>query len=373
MSLPAVAMENAPALDLPTDPMHTPAGPQNWFEQWLAGRLLDVRDLHFTRVTTRITLVVLPIAFVLFLLPSAWTLALAPFYLGALLIGFGGPYLLMLHAVSHRPLYAKRQRLLNAYIPWVLGPFFGQTPTSFYVHHVGMHHREDNHGADLSATVGYERDNWRHFLHYWARFMLVGVIHLSRYLHLRGRTRMLRQLWVGEVSWLLAVLVLGSINPAATFVVFVAPLLIIRSLFMSGNWGQHAFVDVDHQGDAYRHSTCLTNTRYNHRAYNDGYHIVHHLQPSLHWTEMAKWYVDHRHRFRDGLAVVFRGIRDNQVVFFRLMRHDYDGLAHHLVDLGEPRTQAERVAFLKSRTRRTVGHIRGFFEFESASDTQSST
>lgn len=361
-----------PALVLPadvpphaiTDPRPRSDGPRNPLETWLAGRLLDVRDLHFARVTARITLTVLPSAIALFLLPWGWTLLLAPIYLASLLVGFGGPYLLMLHAVSHRRMYRPGERALNAYIPWVLGPFFGQTPTSFFVHHMGMHHREDNGEADLSSTVMYERDNWRHFLHYWARFFFVGVLHLSRYLIRQGRHRLLVQLWVGELAWLAFVLFLGWVNPIATAVVFVAPLLIVRTLFMTGNWGQHAFVDVDEPDNAYRHSTCLTNTPYNHRAYNDGYHIVHHLKPALHWTEMAQWYEANRSRFAEQRAVVFSGLRDNQAVFFHLMRHDYDALARRLVDLSTARTHAERVDFLKRRVRTRRGDIRGMLQFE---------
>ncbi len=33
---------------------------------------------------------------------------------------------------------------MNHVIPWLLGPFFGQTPNTYFAHHMGMHHREEN-------------------------------------------------------------------------------------------------------------------------------------------------------------------------------------------------------------------------------------
>ena len=50
-----------------------------------------------------------------------------------------------------------KNRKLNLYIPWLLGPFFGETPETYFVHHVGMHHVEENLEDDLSSTMPYKR------------------------------------------------------------------------------------------------------------------------------------------------------------------------------------------------------------------------
>ncbi|MGE0326486.1 MAG: fatty acid desaturase, partial [Polyangiaceae bacterium] len=39
-------------------------------------------------------------------------------------------FILMLHCTSHRMLFKKQYRALNYVIPWLLGPFFGETPES---------------------------------------------------------------------------------------------------------------------------------------------------------------------------------------------------------------------------------------------------
>ncbi len=344
-----------------TDPRTV--APATAWERPVVRLLVDPRDIHFVRVAARLAAIVWTCSLLLFLLPWSAVAVLGPIYVACLFVFGMGRFILMLHAVSHRPLFPKRHLILEALIPWTLGPFFGQTPTSFAVHHIGMHHREDNLEGDLSSTLAYERDNPWHFLHYWARFWFFGHLHLSHYLWKNGRTRLLRRLWVGETAWLVGVGLLAWLNPVATTFVFILPLLLIRTLFMTGNWGQHAFVDINNADDPFRSATCLTNTRYNHKAYNDGYHIVHHIKPSLHWTEMATWFEENWAEFAAHNAVVFRGVADNQAVFFRLMTQDYTWLAERLVELGDPRPVEERVAFLQERARRTRGRRLGLLEF----------
>ncbi|MEM6930547.1 MAG: fatty acid desaturase [Myxococcota bacterium] len=174
-----------------------------------------------------------------------------------------------------------------------------------------------------------------------------------------------RRLVLGELAWLGFVIALAFVNLPATFVVFVLPLVIMRILMMSGNFTQHAFVDVDDPGNPYRNSTCLINTPYNHRCYNDGYHIVHHIKANLHWSEMAQWYDDNREEFARQDAIVFDGVNSNQQLFFWLMSKNYDRMAEHVVNF-RGRTHEQLVELLKSRTRRRMGEIEWWSELRQA-------
>ena len=218
---------------------------------------------------------------------------------------------------------------------------------------------------DLSSTVAYQRDKFSHFLHYWLRFYIVGTLHLAHYFLARRRWKPLRQYLLGELAWLGGVAALWQINPGATFTLFVAPFLLIRFLMMTGNWSQHAFVDVDDPLNPYRSATNLINARYNHNCFNDGYHIIHHLKPGLHWSDMPAEFERTVAQHADQGALVFSEIANNQVVFMALMRGDYDKLAPHLVDLGPPRSHAEKVALLRDRARRRLGTgLPGFWAFQ---------
>ncbi len=344
-----------------TDPRWAPPARLTPVDHLLLRFLRDERDLLQGRVLLLITVTLLPGAVALYVLvPGAWALALAPLWLLAVYGGFGGRYMLLLHALCHRPLFKKGLERWNLYVTGVLGPLFGSTPTSFYAHHMGIHHPENNLEDDVSCTLPYVRDSFPQFLHYWARFFFFGYVHIPRYFRMRNRPKLSRSLVVGEVSWGIAVLILGLLDPYATFVVLVLPFCLIRWFMMCGNFAQHAFVDVDDAANPYRNSTCLTNTTYNWKCYNDGYHIVHHVKPAMHWTEMAQWYDDHKDEFARQDAIVFDGIQNNQQIWWLLMTGDYDTLARKLVDF-KGRTHEERVAFLQARVRRTRGAVKSLW------------
>ena len=286
-----------------------------------------------------------------------------------LVFAFGaGRFTLMLHAICHRPLFRRGHPWLGRWIDWGLGPFFGHTPGSFYAHHMGMHHPENNLGADLSSTLGYRRDRFDHFLHYWARFFLLGAPNLSRYLAFRRRKRLVRRLWTGELAWLAVAAGLFAVRPGAAVALVIGPLVGMRFFMMAGNWAQHAFIDVNDPGCCYRNSTCLTDARYNRNCFNDGYHIVHHLKPALHWTELPDWFAARAERFGEQDAVVFQGLDNNQIVWWCLMTQQWERLARHVVALpGAPvRDLDARVAWLQDRVRRRRSGLPALISVEPA-------
>ena len=219
----------------------------------------------------------------------------------------------------------------------ILGPFFGQTPETYFAHHMGMHHVEGNLEADLSSTMRFQRDSFVHWLRYFGRFLVFGLIELVSYHHNRGNKKLARRALVGELSFYLLVLVLSFVDWRATLVVFIAPLVMVRALMMAGNWGQHAFIAADDPGNDFRSSITCINTRYNRRCFNDGYHIIHHLKPRLHYTEMDVEFEDNRALYGEQDAIVFDGVDFFQVWLY-LMLGRKDWLARRFVRLpGAPR------------------------------------
>jgi fatty acid desaturase len=337
-----------------TDPEYQrPAAPTR-LHCWLSRYVQDERDMPFAYLLLQLSGIMLPLAVLLFvpgLSGSAWwAVAVGYTLLGTL--RFKGPFGLMLHCTSHRVLFQKKYSWLNYYLPWIIGPLFGQTPESYFVHHLGMHHPENNSPEDESSTMFYQRDSLLSFLHYLGDFLLLGVARLLGYFTRRRKTTLRRRLLRGELAYLVVALVLGWVNLPATLVVLVLPLGLTRVVMMVGNWTQHAFIAANSPNNCYTNSVTCINTPYNHACWNDGYHISHHLKPALHWT-------DHPAHFRQNLAqyahhdaIVFEGIHFLQV-FSYLMRRRYDLLARHFVELKDPlRTEAEVVALLRSRTQR---------------------
>ncbi|MBI2376912.1 MAG: fatty acid desaturase [Deltaproteobacteria bacterium] len=324
-------------------PAFAPEGP---FANRVAALLNDPRDVPFVSLIAQ-CLAWQVVSVSLFFVGDA-VLWLAPVYWLTWGLGLLDRFILMLHCTSHRALF--RDRRLNLLVPWVVGPFFGQTPESYFAHHMGMHHPENNLVADLSSTMKYDRSRLSHWLRYFGRFMIRGLPDLMLYHRSRGNTKMLRRLLLGEGAFWATIALLLFANWRATLVVFVLPVIAVRALMMAGNWGQHAFVKESDPGNAYLNSITCINTRYNRRCFNDGYHILHHIRPRTHYTEYPFEFEDHRGEYGSADAIVFEGIDFFQVWLY-LMLGRWNWLAKCFVRLpGAPeRTDAEVIELLRSR------------------------
>ena len=310
----------------------------------------DERELPFVRLIVTLTALMLPAAIYLSW-PGRFRWWLAVPYTGAVL-WFLGPFILMLHNTSHRKLFTKRFAWLNAYIPWVLGPLFGQSPETYQAHHVGMHHHENNLADDLSSTMRFQRDSFFDFLRYLFRFFTMGVVDLATYFARRGRRSLLRKTILGEAAFFVATAALFAVSWRAALVVLVVPLVVARFAMMAGNWAQHAFIDASAPDNNYKNSITCINCSYNTRCFNDGYHIGHHLKRTRHWTELPGELTENRAKYEAEGAIVFEGV-DFFAVWVCLMLKRYDWLAARFVQLGEERlTLPEIEALLRSRTRR---------------------
>ncbi len=312
--------------------------------------LNDPRDAPFLGLMVSATLVVIPLAALLYV-PGVFRWWLGVAYLGINFTVFLDRFILMLHNTSHRALFKPRFRWLNSYIPWVLGPFFGETPETYFAHHLGMHHPENNLAADLSSTMEFQRDRASDFVRYYVRFMVRGLADLARYLGQKNRKRLRGRMLAGELVFLATALGLAVLNWRATVIVFVVPVVVVRFLMMAGNWGQHAFVDADAPESAFKNSITVLAPRYNRRCFNDGYHIGHHVKANRHWTEMPADFESNRALYARQGAIVFEGI-DFFAVWGLLMLQRYRSLARHYVVLeGARPSEEEIIALLRSRTR----------------------
>lgn len=332
-----------------TDPVFARRDADTRLDRLFDRILVDTRDRVFVHLMLKIACLVLPVALFLFL-PGRFSWFVAVPYLAINWVFFLGPFVLMLHCTSHRRLFRKEHDWLNRIIPWILGPFFGETPETYFGHHLGMHHPENNLAGDLSSTMRYRRDSLLHFLAYFLRFFVFGLPEVVLYFRKKGRGKLLARTVLGELSWYAMVVLLARVNLEATLVVFVVPLVFARFAMMAGNWAQHAFIDPTDPGNCYRNSVTCINAAYNRKCFNDGYHIVHHLEPSMHYTDMPGEFLANRERYAREGSVVFEGI-DFFFLWFLLMAKAYRAMACRFVQLGDsPSSEEEVVAFLKSRT-----------------------
>ena len=132
-------------------------------------------------------------------------------------------------------------------------------------------------------------------------------------------------------------------------IAFLAPYVICRFMMMAGNWGQHAFLNVERENSGISNSITCINSTYNRRCFNDGYHIGHHLKATRHWTELPADFMANREQYAAQGVVVFEGI-DFFIVSLLLWTGRWGMLARRYVRLdGKERSDEDVIAMLKAR------------------------
>lgn len=326
----------------------------NRLDRFFLQFIKDERDLPFIYLSIRITVTLIPLSVLLYM-PfltgwAWWAVAAIHFFISN--FRFKGPFGLMLHCTSHRQFFKPEYGWMNNYLPWILAPFFGHTPETYYSHHIGMHHPENNLEDDDSSTMTFQRDSFRSFLAYFGRFFVVGVRNLLNYLRQKNRPKLATRALAGEIVFAIVCVLLCFISWPATVMVFLLPLVIYRLIAMLGNWTQHAFVDGNDPGNAYKNSITCINVKYNKKCWNDGYHISHHIRPAMHWTEHPTFFLKTIDKYAQNKAIIFDGL-DFLQIFVLLMRGKYEVLARHMVNVNNAFTDDnDAIALLRQRTRR---------------------
>ncbi|KAG2493498.1 hypothetical protein HYH03_008314 [Edaphochlamys debaryana] len=320
------------------------------FAKRLRAMLADPRDEPAAYLLCNQLLLVVPAVVLLFLFNrNHWVGVL---YLVANYALFLQRFMLTLHVTQHRRLFRQEFSYLNALIPYVLSNLYG-VPMGFYrPHHVVMHHVEDNWSpGDLTATDAVPRNSLPHFARYWMRFLLGTWFELPAYLARKGRSGEAVATALSGAAYWAGIAALWRVNPVATLWSLLVPLLVSTFALMFGNWSQHVFVDPDEPRNVYRSTYNCMDCFDNRRTYNDGYHVIHHLNSRLHWSEMPQKFIDTLQAHDDNDALAFRGIGffDVGVMVFT---GQLDKLASHIVPCGPKqaaRSREEWVALLRHR------------------------
>lgn len=342
-----------------TDPVYIPKEKLSWYDNFWMKLINDRRDLPFIYLLTSIHLIVIPVAILLFtpLLKGWWWWALAIPYFYVAQFYYKGRFGLMFHCICHRKCFKAPYQWLHTYITWIVCPLFGHAPESYFSHHMGMHHVENNMDDDTSSTMTYQRDSVRNFLLYFFTFLFSGARDTFFYLFSRKRKKLYARLTFGEYAFLAICIGLCFLNLKAVLMVYIIPFVFARLVMMLGNWTQHAFVDGKEPDNLYKSSVNCINTKYNHVCWNDGYHIIHHLRPGLHYTEMPGEFLKRKDEFAANKAIVFDGIHYLHI-FTYLLTKRYDKLADNLVNINNSYGSKEDVMLLlRERTRKIERNV----------------
>jgi len=165
----------------------------------------------------------------------------------------------------------------------------------------------------------------------------------------RGKYKMAAGCLAAECIWVAMIVVLSKVNGAATLFTLVIPFLLTSFALMFGNWSQHIFVDPERPTVDYHLTYNCINHIENLYTFNDGYHIVHHINSRLHWSDMPKRFLEDLPTYAKEGAIVFSDLHFMQVGLMT-MTGQWSGLYKKMVHLtDEPKSEADVVADLKRR------------------------
>lgn len=317
--------------------------------------LSDKRDAIMLDLLFNITVILLPSTALQFFRPASWqpySIYLGICHLFIIYFFFIQRFILMLHYSEHKRVFKAQSpfTFIHGYAPYVLCPLFGIPAGCYRLHHVVMHHLEDNiFPWDLSSTMPYQRDNLLHFFHYWGRFVFAIHFELPYYAFKRNRMQMAVGCFVAEAIWFTSMYVLGRINFTAALFTLILPFVITSFALMFGNWSQHIFVDPDRPEVDYHLTYNCINHIENLYTFNDGYHIVHHINSVLHWSEMPNRFLRDLQIYSDQGAIIFSDLHFMQVGLYT-MTGQWSNLYKHVVHLSDtPKSEQEVVTDLKRR------------------------
>jgi len=253
-----------------------------------------------------------------------------------MLILFMERFILMMHFSSHRPIF-KSEALVD-FLTSVVAPIFGVPCGVYKVHHCLMHHIENNRNLDSSSTESLQRDSPLSYLWYAFRFVIVVWFDLFRYAYSRKLFAAGRQCFLGMATWLALIFLLwNAVNARVTFWILVLPYFVSMNLMSFGNWSQHIFVDPERPDQNFTLTYNCINTPANQTTFNDGYHIIHHMNARIHWTELPQKFLELQDRHHKEGSLTFRNIHFFEVGLL-VMTGQLRKLADHYVHIGSKDT-----------------------------------
>lgn len=297
----------------------------------------DERDYIALEMLLNMTITVPPLMILFWMYPSH---LVGLVFLVWRLLTFAPRFMLTLHVTSHRRLFKPKYWPLNYFAETFLAFFLGLPPGFYYIHHVMMHHVENNvFPSDISSTMPHQRDSWWGLLHYISKYFTHAVFYLPYYALKKKRYQLFAFHMCCWIGYFIGSAYVFTLYPVATLWTVPIPFIVLGFALMQGNYTQHVFVCPDDPFSNYRLTFNYVNHPDNQRTYNDGYHVDHHMNSRLHWSKVIDHFEQNIDKFADNDAFVFNEI-DTQGVYRHVMNGTYSELYKHWVQLTPNKTRS---------------------------------
>jgi len=267
---------------------------QRWPEKWYARHLAKPIDAHYVRALIANSLMIVP-AVIALLWPAGPTIPAVLLYAVALL-SISRSQEELDHCDIHNNLFSSSHLapgfakvgvwLTSQYLRVVLNPLCSRIPHFYRIHHVYMHHVENNGAEDLQTTMHADRTSFHDFCVHALKLAVSNSfgVDLYSYLVRKRRYREVRQLLAGMVGWFAALALIAAYSPVGAAVVLIVHFLgAVPGAINTYIW--HGFVDPDDPENVYLNTV---NSVVNPDVLLVGsLHLRHHIKGGEHWTKQA--------------------------------------------------------------------------------------
>jgi fatty acid desaturase len=251
---------------------------------------------------------------------------------------------------AHEPVgfFTPKYKMFNRYIEMVLSLFYGHVPYTYRIGHNKFHHATPTNGPhDYLCTRHYRRDSVKAAIDYLGKFSL-GWNGISIVDHaFRHNLGHLGWYQIKGMMYYLAVIGLfGSINWKFTLAYIIFPNIEACNYLAGINFVWHAFAESNQPDNEYIESCTILNGWYN--VYNMDYHLVHHENPTMQFTDIPAAYEKDLDNYKLNRASIVTGTHEFELFFWIILQR-YDLIAERWVDLSGEMTRDEILTMIKRR------------------------
>lgn len=225
------------------------------------------------------------------------TWAFAPLYVWFLFMAVS--VAVMAHNHNHLPMWKKK--FMNVLTDNWLTVFYGFPVFAWIPTHNANHHKYVNTDPDYTKTWRFtERNNLFTVLTYpsVSGFFQQSVV-MTHFKETFGRNKQKFILYslqfIVLISWIVGAFYFGGWEKAVIYVVLPQQFSLFSVLLF--NYVQHVHADEESKYNSSRNFTGILNAM----LFNNGLHTIHHLHPTLHWSESPEEHAKIEHLIDDSL------------------------------------------------------------------------
>jgi len=220
--------------------------------------------------------------------------------------------LLMLRQLSlvehnHAHLTIFPSRWANILLGWLCHLSSGVPLDTYRVHHVISHHRHNNRfdssGRDWSSIFGFRGaclpDRPVGKAYYVASFPFIAHGETLLWFLRAPTSQLARGFFVSMAIVSPASFFLAWLNPTGFLTFFLVPWAMLLFGMGYNNYDHHIGCKLNNKYDS---ANNFLNFYYTVLSFNEGYHVAHHINPGLHWSQLPRYHdVVERSRLNESL------------------------------------------------------------------------